>query len=110
MGGGGAQYAPTDCFVLRQAQEAGVGEAIASDGEDVEANKQDQAHVAAGCAEIPEQAAGDSRVTDEQGSAERQRNSDPAGVRPVDHKLLNTLSNNPFNVSISLALMSLNTA
>ncbi len=87
-----------------------MGEAVASDGEDVEANKQDQAHVAAGCAEIPEQAAGDGRVTDEQGSAERQRDSDPAGVRPVDHKLLNTLSSRLFKVSISAALMSLKTA
>jgi hypothetical protein len=87
-----------------------MGEAVAPDGEDVEANKQDQAHVAACCAEIPERAAGDGRVTDEQGCAESQSDSDPAGVRPVDHKLLNTLSSRLFKVSISPALMSLKTA
>lgn len=83
-----------------------MGEAIASDREDVEAYKQDEAHVATGRTEIPEQAAGYGRVKDEQGSAERQRDSDPAGVRPIDHKLLNTLSSRLFKVSISPALMS----
>jgi hypothetical protein len=87
-----------------------MGEAVASDREDVQAHKQDQAHVAESCAEIPEQAAGYGRVKDEQGCAERQRGSDPASVRPVDHKLLNTLSSRLFKVSISPALMSLKTA
>jgi hypothetical protein len=87
-----------------------MGETVASDGEDVQAHKQDQAPVAESCAKIPEQAAGYGRVKDEQGCAERQRGSDPASVRPVDHKLLNTLSSRLFKVSISPALMSLKTA
>jgi hypothetical protein len=110
MGGRGAEHAPTDCFVLRQPEEAGVGKAVAANGEHVEAYKQDQAHVPAGSPQIPEHAAGYGRVTDEQGSAERQRDSDPAGVRPADHKLLNTLSSRLFKVSISSALISLKTA
>jgi len=106
---GAAEHTPPERFVLRQAQETRMRKAVTAHGEGVEANKRDQANVAAGGAELSEHAAGYRRIGDEQHSTDHQRDGNPADGAAAHHKLLNTLSSRLLRVSISVALMSLKT-